>query len=122
MGLSFKPGTDDIREAPSLINIAYLTENGAKIKVWDPIASNNFKRSFSGNLEYCNTIEDAISDVSACLILTEWEQIKKFDITKYAALMKNPIILDGRNCYKLERFKGLPVIYDSIGRKVIKNI
>lgn len=118
LGLTFKPGTDDLREAPSLINVEYLKSNGANIRAWDPIAKENFKKKFN-NITYCDTIDDTIDNADICFIFTEWPEIKEYDVQKFGTLMKKPIVLDGRNCYKLEKFENTNIIYESIGRKTI---
>lgn len=121
LGLAFKPGTDDLREAPALINVEYLQNNGANIKAWDPVAQQNFKKVFP-NLNYCDTIEQTIENADICFIFTEWKEVKEFDISKYEKLMKKPIILDGRNCYDIEIMEKYKLIYESIGRKTVQNI
>lgn len=121
LGLSFKPGTDDLREAPSLDNIPILLEDGALVKVWDPIAIPNFKLQFRDEVTYCNTIDEALEGADLCFILTEWEQIKSIKPEQFLQ-MKKPIILDGRNCFDLKVMEQFPVIYDSIGRGCIKNL
>ncbi|OKP57635.1 UDP-glucose dehydrogenase family protein [Bacillus cereus] len=120
LGLTFKPGTDDLREAPSLDNIPILLEDGAKIKVWDPIGMENFKKKFPNEITYCQSIEEAISNTEVCFIFTEWDEIKNFDIRKYATLMKSPLVIDGRNCYKLDSAENAKIIYESIGRKKVE--
>ncbi|EZP75193.1 nucleotide sugar dehydrogenase [Parageobacillus genomosp. 1] len=117
LGLTFKPGTDDIREAPSLANIAVLLEEGANVRVWDPVGMDNVKRVFAENLTYCATIEEAIEDTDLCFIFTEWPEIQQFDLRQYAVLMKTPLVLDGRNCYDLESAREAGIIYESMGRK-----
>ncbi|KUP22643.1 UDP-glucose/GDP-mannose dehydrogenase family protein [Paenibacillus sp. DMB5] len=117
LGLTFKPGTDDLRDAPSLVNIPLLIEDGANIKVWDPVGMENFKKLYPDKIMYFDTIEDTLTDADMCFIFTEWEEIKSFPITKYKELMKNPLILDGRNCYSLVDAEKSGVIYESIGRK-----
>ena len=121
LGLAFKPGTDDLREAPSLINVEYLKNYGANIKAWDPIAQENFRKVFP-DINYCDTIEETIKDADLCFIFTEWKEVKEFDISKYESLMRNPIILDGRNCYDLEQMQKYNIAYESIGRSSIENI
>lgn len=121
LGLAFKPGTDDLREAPSLINIEYLENNGAKISAWDPIARKNFSKKFP-NINYCDTIEETLENADICFIFTEWPEIVKFNVKNYESLMKKPIILDGRNCYKLDEIEKYSVIYESIGRRTINNV
>ena len=122
LGLTFKPNTDDLREAPSLNNIPILLEEGANIRAYDPIGENNFKKNYSKEITYCKSIEETIKDTDICFIFTEWENIKNFDIKLYKELMRNPIILDGRNCYNLDEMKKENVIYESIGRRVINNL
>ena len=120
LGLTFKPETDDLREAPSLVNIPYLLEEGAVINAWDPIGIPHFEKQFPEKVNYFETIEDTIEDTELCFIFTEWKDVLEFNIENYKKYMKTPIILDGRNCYELERVQGTGIIYDSIGRKVIK--
>lgn len=120
LGCTFKPGTDDLREAPSLVNVPFLLEEGANIKLWDPVGTNNFKRQVpSLKIRYCETIEETLENCDICFIFTEWDDVKNFNVEKYSSLMKNPIVLDGRNCYSLKQFDGTDIIYDSIGRPVV---
>lgn len=121
LGLTFKPGTDDLREAPSLVNIPILLEDGANVHVWDPIGTDNFKKIFPHEVTYCESIEDAITNADLCLIFTEWPEVKEFEINKYAELMKKPIVIDGRNCYELKDTEKAGITYDSIGRRKVKN-
>lgn len=119
LGCTFKPGTDDLREAASLVNVPLLLEDGAHIRIWDPVGMENFKERFPEKIQYFDSIEDAITGADLCLILTEWDEVKKFDVHKYEELMNKPIVLDGRNCYSTEQLEGTKVIYDSIGRAVV---
>lgn len=121
LGLTFKPNTDDLRDAPSLNNIPILLEEGANIKAYDPVGEENFKKAYPTEITYCKTVEETIKDADICFIFTEWDSIKDFDITLYKKLMKNPIILDGRNCYNLDDMKKENLTYESIGRKTINN-
>lgn len=120
LGLTFKPGTDDLREAPSLVNIPLLLDDGAKVKAWDPVGIKNFKKHYPDEIEYCNTIEETITDADICFIFTEWEDVTQLDVNLYKKLMKKPIILDGRNCYSIEDFRGTGMTYDSIGRQCVQ--
>ena len=122
LGLTFKPGTDDLREAPSLENVPWFLDEGAIVKAWDPVGKENFKRQISGDIQYCETIEDTLRDTELCFIFTEWEEVKKLDTRSFEKYMKTPIILDGRNCYDMEAFNGVKVIYDSIGRPCVNNL
>lgn len=119
LGLTFKPGTDDLREAPSLVNIPMMLEDGAKVKAWDPVGVENYKKHFPNEIEYCETIEKTLEDADICFIFTEWPEVKALDVLLYKALMRHPIILDGRNCYSLKQFEGTGITYDSIGRETI---
>ena len=120
LGLTFKPDTDDLREAPSLVNVPIILDEGAKIFAWDPIGVNNYKKYYPDEITYCDTIEEALQDADICFIFTEWKDICGMDVQKYRQLMKKPIVLDGRNCYELDQFKGTGITYDSIGRKVVR--
>lgn len=116
LGLAFKPNTDDLREAPSLVNVQMLLEEGANIKAWDPVAIDNFKKVYPNGIVYCSSIEETILDADICFIFTEWKEIREMDIKLFKKLMKNPIVLDGRNCFDLNAFTNTNIIYDSIGR------
>ena len=119
LGLTFKPNTDDLREAPSLTNIPILLDDGANIKAYDPIGEKNFKKIYPTEITYCKSVEETLKDADLCFIFTEWDFVKEFDVNKYEKLMKKPVVIDGRNCYNLEEMKKTNVIYDSIGRKTI---
>ena len=119
LGLTFKPGTDDLREAPSLVNIPILLEDGAKVKAWDPVGVANYKKYYPTEIEYCKTIDKALEDADICFIFTEWPDVKNMDVALFEKKMKCPIVLDGRNCYPLDAFKDVHIIYDSIGRPVV---
>lgn len=119
LGLTFKPGTDDLREAPSLVNIPIMLEDGAKVKAWDPVGVENYKKFYPNEIQYCDTIEKTIEDADICFIFTEWREVKEMDVLLYKALMRHPIVLDGRNCYKLDQFEETGITYDSIGRATV---
>ena len=122
LGLSFKPNTDDLREAPSLDCIPILLDDGAKIKAYDPVAENNYKKIYPTEIEYCKSVEDTLKDADICFIFTEWDFVKEMDISLFKKLMAKPIVLDGRNCFDLNKVKNERIIYESIGRKLIDNI
>ena len=119
LGLTFKPNTDDIREAPSLDNIEILLEEGAIIKAYDPIGETNYKKIYPKEITYCKTINETLENTEICFIFTEWEFIKNIDINIFEKLMKKPIILDGRNCLNITEIQKHKIIYESIGRKTI---
>ncbi len=116
LGLTFKPGTDDLREAPSLDNIKLLLEQGANIYAYDPVGEENYKKKYPTQIKYVKTPEEALENANVCFIFTEWEQIKKIKPNKYKELMKTPLVYDGRNIYNLEQMRKANVEYYSIGR------
>ncbi|SFE18739.1 UDP-glucose dehydrogenase family protein [Peptostreptococcus sp. D1] len=116
LGLTYKPGTDDLREAPSIVNIRYLLERGAEVVAFDPVGINNAKKIFGDTITYVNDIDSAISKAEMCFIMTEWEVIKNYDVSNYKRLMKRPLVFDGRNCYKISEMKDNGIEYYSIGR------
>ncbi|MCD4818227.1 MAG: UDP-glucose/GDP-mannose dehydrogenase family protein [Candidatus Cloacimonetes bacterium] len=118
-GLAFKPKTDDMRAAPSRVIINLLIEAGAKIKVYDPVATDEAKRIFceNSNIEYSNNNYDALIGCDAMLLVTEWHQFRYPDFDKIKSLLKSPIIFDGRNQYNPCKMKEIGFIYYSIGRK-----
>ena len=105
LGLSFKPMTDDLREAPSLVNIDMLLDYNASITVYDKVALEKVKKIYGGKLNYALTIDDAIKDSDAVLIMTEWEEIKNYNPINYKKYMAKPNVYDGRNCYDPEKIK-----------------
>lgn len=119
LGLTFKPDTDDLRDAPSLQNIAVLLQEGACVRVWDPSGYERIKDIYPHQITCCDTIAQAVKEAHLCLILTEWRQIREFGPAEYAKLMKNPIVLDGRNCYSRDAVQDTGIIYDCIGRSPI---
>ncbi len=122
LGLTFKPGTDDLREAPSLENIPLLLEKGADIYAYDPVGKENFKKKFpegknkQGNITYVDNVEQALKDANICFIFTEWNEIKNIKPEEYKNLMRIPLVYDGRNLYELEDMKKAGIEYYSIGR------
>jgi len=117
LGLTFKPGTDDLREAPSIDNIGLLLKQGANIYAYDPVGEENFKRKFvDAPIKYVDKVKDALVDANVCFIFTEWEQIKSLKPEEYKKLMKTPLVYDGRNIYDLNEMKDAGVEYYSIGR------
>ncbi|MGL5378766.1 UDP-glucose dehydrogenase family protein [Clostridium sp.] len=121
LGLTFKAGTDDLREAPSIVNVRRLLEEGAEITVYDPVGIENFKKLFKDEIKYTTSPYDALRGAEAAFIFTEWNEIKDIKIDDYISLMEMPIIFDGRNCYNLEQFENKKIEYHSIGRAIIKN-
>jgi UDPglucose 6-dehydrogenase len=119
-GLSFKPNTDDIREAPALYTINELLSEGAMISVFDPEAMNNVKKLLGDKVHFAKGQYDAVEDCDALIVATEWSEFRTPDFEKMSAIMKNKVIFDGRNVYEPDHMKELGFYYESIGRKTIQ--
>ena len=117
LGLSFKPNTDDVREAASRKIIPQLIKLGATIHAYDPVAMNNFKFHFP-NINYFENWEEAITDTDACVILTEWHEFRGIDLEKLKSLMSKPVILDTKNILSVKKIIDLEFNYDNVGRKI----
>ena len=123
-GLSFKPNTDDMREAPSIDIIKGLVEKGANIQAYDPVATENAKRVFKklgikDKITFCAKQYGALQDADALIVVTEWMEFRKPDFEIIKKLMKGNTIFDGRNIYKPEQMRELGFNYFSIGRKPV---
>jgi UDPglucose 6-dehydrogenase len=117
-GLAFKPGTDDMREASALTLIADLTARGAKIKAYDPKAmeaAQDFWLKGNTNVEYVNRKYQALDGADALVILTEWEEFRSPDFEEIKAVLKNPVIFDGRNLYNQDILSDMGINYHQIG-------
>ncbi|MFZ6009861.1 MAG: UDP-glucose dehydrogenase family protein [Bacteroidota bacterium] len=118
-GLSFKPHTDDIREAPALYNIEELLKAGAIIKAHDPESMENVKKILGNKIQYFNTPYEAAENADAIFIATEWPEFRTPDFEKLSTIVKGKVIFDGRNVYELDTMKELGYAYFSIGREVV---
>jgi len=116
LGLSFKPNTDDMREAPSVKIINRLLSQGAKIKAYDPVATKNAKNYLKDVIFTSNAYEAAVGSSALCIV-TEWNEFKELDLAKISKIMKKPIILDGRNIYNHKKIKEAGFIYMGMGRR-----
>lgn len=119
LGLTFKPETDDLREAPSIPNIRRLLEEGAEVVAYDPVGIENFKQIYPREIQYVDTPEAALLGADMVFIFTEWQQIKLIELKKYKEFMSTPIIFDGRNCIDLKEIENMGIEYYSIGRREI---
>ncbi|MDY0016238.1 MAG: UDP-glucose/GDP-mannose dehydrogenase family protein [Candidatus Delongbacteria bacterium] len=123
LGLTFKPGTDDLREAPSLDNVPLLLEQGADIYAYDPVGSDHFKKKFPegnigrGSIRYVKNPQDALNEANVCFIFTEWAQVKSIKPDDYKKLMRTPLLYDGRNIYSVKDMMKAGVEYHSVGRQ-----
>lgn len=118
LGLTFKPGTDDIRESPAIYIINELIKNKAKVKCYDPNVSKTIKDKYP-QIEYCNNLYDTFTNSSCAIFCTEWEEFSKLDLFKLKAKMKEPLIIDGRNIFNYEHIKKAKIKYFAIGRGYI---
>lgn len=115
-GLAFKPETDDMREATSLVTIGLLLEAGCTVRVYDPVAMNECRRRISDKVYYAGDMYDAVLDADALLMLTEWKQFRLPSWGVVAKSMKTPLIIDGRNIYDAEELRQNGFEYYCIGR------
>lgn len=115
LGLSFKPDTDDMRESPSIDIIRQLQQGGAKIKAYDPQATNNAK-AILYNVEYCQNPYQVAEESDALIIATEWDEFKNLDLLKVKSLLKQPVIIDGRNIFDPAEMRRLGFIYQGVGQ------
>jgi len=116
-GLSFKPKTDDMREAPSITIINELLKLGANVVAYDPVAIPNAKKIFDKRIKFAKNQYEAIKGADALVLVTEWQEFREPDFNYMKNLMRTPVVFDGRNIYKPEKLKGLGFVYYGIGRK-----
>lgn len=114
-GLSFKPKTDDMREAPSIVIINQLIEAGAKVRAFDPVAMEEAHRDLGESITYAKDEYDALVDTDALLLVTEWPEFRIPNFNVVSKLLKNKVIFDGRNIYDREELRGLGYTYYGIG-------
>ena len=119
LGLAFKPDTDDIREAASLVIIPELVKMGANIKAYDPAAIENAKKVLPEEVEYVQSALEAIDGTDLVFILTDWEEFKMLPLENFTKRMKTANIYDGRNCFSLKEIQEHQINYYSIGRKSV---
>jgi len=122
-GLTFKPETDDVREAPAIYIIQALIALGAKVKAYDPEAHETFPvavgQEISSQIDYVQDQTAALTDIDALIICTEWNEFRRPDFENFHKLMKAPVIFDGRNLYDLDRMEELDITYFSVGRRTV---
>jgi UDPglucose 6-dehydrogenase len=118
-GLAFKPRTDDMREAPSLVVIEELLKAGATVRAHDPEALENARRIFGDRISYHKTNYEALTGSDALIILTEWNEFRHPNFQRIRSMLKQPVIFDGRNLYEPDLIKALEFKYYSIGRRPV---
>lgn len=115
LGLSFKPDTDDMRDAPSIVIIEALAKKGAKIRVFDPIAMGKAKKSLRGVI-YCTSAYEVAEQCDLLIVITEWNEFRQLDLGKIKERMKQANLIDGRNIYDPEKARKLGFTYIGVGR------
>lgn len=115
LGLSFKPDTDDMRDAPSIVVIEALQKLGCKIQAFDPIAMENAKKNIK-NVTFCRDAYEAAADTDVIVIMTEWNEFREIDLKKVKTLMRKPAIVDARNIFEPESVRALGFSYQGVGR------
>jgi UDPglucose 6-dehydrogenase len=116
LGLSFKPNTDDLRDAPSLTIAAQLQKMGAQVRAYDPVSMNSCARLHPElEIVYCNTVEELAEEADALIVVTEWEEFERIDWSHIVKIMKWPLIVDGRNCLDEQLLNEQGMIYRGIG-------
>jgi UDPglucose 6-dehydrogenase len=115
-GLAFKAGTDDMREAPSLTLIDELLDEGVSICAHDPAAMHHARGLLGNRIDYAETNYEALTDADALVVVTDWNEYRHPDFERVKRTLKQPVIVDGRNLYDVEKMRELGVMYHSIGR------
>jgi len=118
-GLSFKPRTDDMREAPSVVLIRALLDAGMQVRAHDPAAMPVARQLFGDTIDYCESTYDTLEGADCLLIVTEWEEFKQPDFERMRTLLKHPVIFDGRNLYNPETMRQHGFNYISVGRAAV---
>ncbi|MED3324611.1 UDP-glucose/GDP-mannose dehydrogenase family protein [Bacillus thuringiensis] len=121
LGLAFKPNTDDMREAASIVIANKLIKEGAKVIAYDPIAMESAKKVLPQEVVYVDSLDKCLEGAEATIIVTEWEEFKSMDLNKFRSLVKNAILFDGRNCFNLKVMEEQCVEYYSVGRPIVNN-
>lgn len=116
LGLTFKPNTDDMREAPSITIIRGLQRQGAKIRAFDPAGMKEARKIFR-SVYYAKDAYDAAEGAHGLVIITEWNQFRNLNWKRMAELLREPVVVDLRNIYEPEKMRGLGFRYTCVGRK-----
>ena len=119
-GLSFKPKTDDMREAPSLVLIDQLLNAGVSVAAYDPVAMHEAQRILGDKITYCNDMYQTLENADALVIVTEWPEFRSPDFDQIAGQLNQKAIFDGRNIYEPSEMRTLGYHYECIGREIVK--
>jgi len=115
LGLTFKPNTDDMREAPSIPIITALQDMGAKVRAYDPEGMEQAK-AYVSDVAFCKDAYDCAQGASALVIVTEWEQFRALDFARLKSAMERPVLVDLRNVYRADEMTRHGFVYESVGR------
>ena len=115
-GLAFKPNTDDMREAPAIVVVNGLLERGAQVRVTDPVALHEARRHFGDRVTYCEQAYEAVDGADALVVCTEWNQFRNPDFDRLRSLLKEPVVIDGRNIYSDSHLPEKGFTYVGVGR------
>jgi UDPglucose 6-dehydrogenase len=113
LGLAFKPNTDDMREAPSIVLAARLLAEGADVVAWDPVAD---AKSILHGVEFADSASAALKDADAAVVVTEWPELRDLPWAELRATMRTPIVVDGRNHLDAQAMRAAGYVYDGVGR------
>ena len=116
LGLTFKPNTDDMRDAPSLVIVPALQQAGARIRAYDPEGMKGEARHLLPGIEFCDSAADAMQGADAMALLTEWNEFRALDLDRVGASMTQKVLVDLRNVYRAEDVRTQGFRYTSIGR------
>jgi UDPglucose 6-dehydrogenase len=119
LGLTFKPGTDDMRDSSSLVIVPELLNAQAKVKVYDPQGMEEAKKLLTGKIDWCNDAYSTMKNADVLVLLTEWNEFLRLDLDKVKKLLKSPVIVDLRNIYKREEMEKAGIKYYSVGRQQV---
>jgi UDPglucose 6-dehydrogenase len=119
LGLAFKPNTDDMREAKSIDVVSRLVQLGVEVRAYDPVAMANARQVLPPSVTYCESSHVAAGGADAVVLLTEWNEFKLLNLERLRAVMRRPVIFDGRNLWEPERMRRLGFEYYSIGRRAV---
>jgi UDPglucose 6-dehydrogenase len=120
-GLAFKPNTDDMREAPSLVTVPGLLARGATVAAHDPVAMEEARRQLGDEVSFHSNYYDTLKGADALLIHTEWLPYRRPDFPRIKEALRNPVIMDGRNLYRPEKLEELGFEYYSVGRRAVNS-
>lgn len=120
LGLAFKPGTDDLREAPSLRVTSQLVEEGAQVVAYDPVAMDKAKEQLPAGAEFAPSALDAIAGADAAVFLTDWDEFRGLSLPAVKAALRFPIVIDGRNLFSLDAMRAAGLTYVSVGRPAVR--